>query len=159
VASYRQQIERTRRYLIRLEQMYSGAVHNRPNEELLDDVYTCFENCYHVKDWLKNDTTFTKRSPEEIENYVTNTPELAITADICNAQKHFSLNRIPRSGALPIAKPAEIIVELSDSFGAESDVDEPVTISIRVYYEHNGTIYDALDLARAAMKAWDFFTI
>ena len=153
---YLQQLDRVCRYLGRLEHLYDHPVTNRPTDELLDDVYGFFLHCHNLKDWLKNDPAFA-RAPQ-VEAYVSSTPSLSLCADICNKAKHLMLNRLLRTGVEPSLPVGELIVELTDSF-SESDVarEEPVTVSIRVFIEHNGATLDARDIARDAVAAWESF--
>jgi hypothetical protein len=113
VAKWEQQLERVRRYRDRIERLYAGEVLNRPNEELLDDVHAFFQSCYHLKDWLKNDASYAKHTGQEIEDFVSNTPEIALCADICNALKHLQLQKL-RSGHTHSFQPTELIIDLED---------------------------------------------
>ena len=50
-----------------------------------DDVFAFFMNCYHLKDWLKNDLA----DPHpEAEKLVDDTEALRICRDLCNGLKH-----------------------------------------------------------------------
>ena len=57
----------------------------------LDDTYSFFIHCYHLKDWLANDDTF-GRSRREIEKFVAGTPALALCGDVANSIKHLKLD-------------------------------------------------------------------
>lgn len=154
---WEQQLERVRRYKDRVERLYAGEVLRRPNEELLDDVHAFFQSCYHLKDWLQNDPAFTKHTRQQIEAFVSNTPEIALCADVCNALKHLQLQRL-RSGIAPTFEPTELIVDLEDSLG-ETDTSPAPRIAIRAFIEHGGTIHDVLDLARTMVARWEAFIL
>ena len=47
------------------------------------ELFSFFEICYHLKDWVKEST-----NSEHVESFVTNSPALRISADICNRLKH-----------------------------------------------------------------------
>jgi hypothetical protein len=155
VTKWEQQLERVRRYRDRVERLYGGEVLNRPNEELLDDVHAFFQNCYHLKDWLKNDSSYTKHASQEIEDFVTNTPELALCADICNALKHLILQRA-RSGQAHTFQPTELIIDLEDSLDAPAEPAQ-TRIAIRAFIEHGDFIHDVRDLARTMVSRWETF--
>jgi len=117
----------------------------------MDDVYAFFQNCYHLKDWLKKDPAF--KAPEDIEKFVEKTLCLALCADICNATKHLGLDtrkkgKGPRSGhESKVAKR-----EYKVGFGAEGD-----SMSCQVTVEHNGKNVDAYTLATECLKEWEEF--
>jgi hypothetical protein len=117
----------------------------------MDDTYMFFQNCYHLKDWLKNDPTFgnVKKTKQEIEDYVTNTPCLALCADICNGTKHLVLDRSPRSGDIP--KHEDFFLKAYEGGPRHGEVSYTLVI------EHQGTKRDALSLARECVTAWKAF--
>ena len=156
---YLEQLDRLRRYFGRFQRVNDGGEFDRPVEDLLDDIHGFFQNCYHVKDWLKNDPAFTKYTGQQIEQYVTSTPELAICVDICNSTKHLHLTSPPRSGALPALARKHITIDITDviSTGPEPAEEVPQKISMKVEIEHNGAILDAFDVATKALRAWESF--
>jgi hypothetical protein len=157
MARYIEQMDRVHRYFRRFERVNDGGEFDRPEEYLLDDIHAFFQNCYHLKDWLRNDSEFTKHSKQQIEEYVTNTPELAICADICNSTKHLKLKDDPRSGALPVLGNKDIAIKLTDRLGENSAEEIPQTISMKVEIIHNGATLDAFDVAKKALQAWERF--
>ena len=52
---YRDQLDRARRFLDRMEAPCSNEV------EFQDMVWAFFQNCWHVKDWIENDRWFPAR--------------------------------------------------------------------------------------------------
>lgn len=66
------------------------------------ELFSFFEICYHLKDWIKLDKALDK----EVEEFINNTPALRICADICNRLKHGELEKRTRSknlGAISIS--------------------------------------------------------
>lgn len=53
------------------------------------ELYTFFEVCYHLKDWIKNSNNYNQFT--NVEDYITNSEYLRICADICNRLKHKQL--------------------------------------------------------------------
>jgi hypothetical protein len=145
-----EQFDRVKRYHGRFAQLNAGMEMTMPSENYIDDIYAFFQNCYHLKDWLKKDPTFTKRTPAEIEDYITHTPSLAICADICNATKHLGLSVAPRSGAEPRFGRRE--------FHAHVGIAHPTT-AVKASIDHNGTTFDAFTLATECVQAWEAFIL
>jgi len=154
MAKWQEQFIRMRRYHDRLRRMYAGQPHRQGNEELVDDVYAFFLNCYHLKDWLIHDAAYVSHSKPEIEDYITNTAALALCADICNSIKHLSLSN-SRSGAAPQFKGTHLIMDFGDDFSTVQSNPELPVITLRVNLEHAGQHVDALDLANDAVAAWE----
>ena len=50
---YREQLARTRRYYERFKKLNDGKAQEPSSEANMDDIYAFFQNCYHLKDWLK----------------------------------------------------------------------------------------------------------
>lgn len=92
MSAYKEQLQRTRRYLQRIEQ------HDRPEDQYGDDMWSFFQNCWHLKDWIKNDLEISAAQRDGVENKVSHSAALMICADLANARKHFKLNK-PRVGA------------------------------------------------------------
>lgn len=70
-----------------------------------DDVIHFFQDCYHLKDWIKNDEIIKvkyKKLPEKVEKFVLSSEIMGIVADIANASKHLELDdnkmRKPKTG-------------------------------------------------------------
>ena len=154
-----EQLDRIRRYYNRFKRINDGGEFDRTVEDLLDDIHGFFQNCYHFKDWLKNDSGFTKHTGQQIEQYVTKILELAICADICNSTKHLQLTSPPRSGTLPALGRKSITIDIADviSTDAKSAEEVPQMISMKVEIMHNETVFDAFDVARLALQAWENF--
>lgn len=94
---YRDQLDRVLRYLSRVH-----AAEGDPNQRFIvdyqDDVWSFFQNCWHLKDWIRNDPLLSEDVKERIKEAVENSPVLAIANDMANGTKHLELHR-PRAGA------------------------------------------------------------
>jgi hypothetical protein len=150
---FREQLARTRRYYERFKKLNDGKAKEPSSEANMDDIYAFFQNCYHLKDWLRNDPAYTFHSGKEIEEHVNQSRELSICADICNGSKHLSFDpkRGPRSGAEP-------------KFGRKIESETTVSTDGKVDYrsfamfvevEHAGARLDAFQLATAALESWE----
>jgi len=86
------QFERLLRALHRVEHADGDATAR------LDDLYSFFQNCWHLKDWIQNDGSVPKATRDAILREVKTTESLLICADIANGSKHLVLKRA-RKGA------------------------------------------------------------
>src|SRR5438105_1733230 len=55
VLEWREQWDRVQRWYQRLVGIAVGRPHNMDLDSYWDDVLGFFQNCFHFKDWLKND--------------------------------------------------------------------------------------------------------
>lgn len=152
--AYAEQLERVRRYHTRFREITQGTQNSSSVDECMDGIYGFFQNCYHLKDWLKNDPAYTKHTPQQIEALVTSNSALAICADLCNATKHLRLSQPPRSGSVPAFGTKNVGVQITDSL---SGGDTTVTVAIHVEVNHGGKTLDAFQLATDALRAWEGF--
>lgn len=94
---YRDQLDRVRRYLNRVR-----ATAEDPNQRFIvdyqDDVWSFFQNCWHLKDWIRNDPILSDEVKDRIQNAVESSTILAIANDMANGTKHLELHK-PRAGA------------------------------------------------------------
>jgi hypothetical protein len=71
--SYREQYDRMIRFLKLLEEVYNGIEHGadqgHDSEYYRDRVHSFFQNCYHLKDWVKNDSDILIPIQTSIKDY------------------------------------------------------------------------------------------
>ncbi|MCR6631387.1 MAG: hypothetical protein NVV74_15820 [Magnetospirillum sp.] len=146
---YKEQFERVKRHLSRFDKIDSGQSHDKASDYHKDDVYSFFQNCYHLKDWIKNDPSC---SGVDVEAFINSTPDLQICADICNGTKHLTLSR-PRSTESPTFTGQHIRLNIQDGFG----VTEKIDISIKYTISTNSGDIDAFDLAKRCVAHWGGF--
>jgi len=151
--AYQEQLARVRRFLARVDASSVNPKLELPPEkqtEYEDMLYAFFQNCWHLKDWIKNDATAPRTLANPIETLCTQYQSLKLSADIANSTKHLTLNRPPRVGGRVVA---EIMVRLTDSF-----VTGESTSEVRYQYkitDDAGNSYDALAMARQAVQDWE----
>ena len=92
---------------------------------------------YHLKDLLIRETTVGQST---VEAAITNTPTLALLADLANLTKHGHLKSV-RSGVAPVVVRRE---------GASCPGGWRLTLTI----QHGSATYDGLDFASQAVDAW-----
>lgn len=66
---------------------------NREIVEYEDDVWNFFQNAWHLKDWVKNDSNVNQQYRDAVERDVSTVEVLKICADLANRSKHLRLTR------------------------------------------------------------------
>jgi hypothetical protein len=142
---YQEQLDRVRRWYQRFKEISEGRPHDRASDYYQDDVYAFFMNCYHLKEWIKNDPAHSPLGAS-VETFISNNPDMALCADICNGIKHLTRNRNPRTAENPKFGNRKFKVGV----GTE-------TTTIAVEYTINTTSgpVNAFDLATRCLRAWD----
>jgi hypothetical protein len=149
-SSWREQHDRMRRSHTALMERATGQV-SVGSDEARDALYHFFQDAYHLKDWLKNDSTRPVNGVQ-LENDITSTPELALCADLCNGTKHFGLNRSARTGDSSTGFDSQSVNIFAPAAGA-SQASGYAAHSWTV--TSGGSTLDALKLADDVVAAWD----
>jgi len=79
----------------RVERALERVCSNR-NRELIeyeDDVWSFFQNAWHLKDWVKNDSELSQQYRDAVESDVSAIEALQLCADLANRSKHLRLTR------------------------------------------------------------------
>lgn len=140
--SFEEQYCRVIRWYGRFQAINDGLVHSRPSDNYMDEIYSFFQNCYHLKDWIKNDP-LSGFSNQQSEDCVNNSGNLKLCADLCNAQKHLTLHTM-KTGAMPQQGPRQFHLQVGG---------EPV-LSIRYDIASGSTTVDAFTLATDCVNEW-----
>src|SRR5580700_4784964 len=100
---YREQYERMIRWYDRFKDINQGRLHTVASENYVDEIYAFFLNCYHLKDWIRNDPNAPQAVQQMVEKHINANRPLRLCADICNSLKHLRLDPRfpPRSGENP----------------------------------------------------------
>lgn len=147
-----EQLERTRRYLQRIREIYAGVFDDGSTKQSYeDDVLSFFMHCYHVRDWLIH-TKVAQVQARQVEEFISGSTCLRLCADICNGVKHCKLTKPPRSGAQPDFSGKEYISSLwlSGSSGGE-------LLQATYTIETAAGVVDALVLAEECVQNWSDF--
>ena len=92
---YRDQLHRARRFLERVQRLEAS----RDNAtEFEDTVWAFFQNCWHIKDWLRSDPLLDEATKEAATSAAYLSEALRVCQDLCNGTKHIYLREV-RSGA------------------------------------------------------------
>jgi hypothetical protein len=137
--AYLIQWKRTQRWLARIE-------HQPPRDEWeYDDfVWAFFQNCWHLRDWIKYDSAIPAELKTNLAGEIRGYVSLKTCSDVANGAKHFALDR-PRdgTGAQPSHRALSVVA------------GDPEETKLTIYITRgNGERIDALSLAREAMDAW-----
>lgn len=135
LTGWQAQYERMQRSYARLSESHVSSI------DYDDDLQHFFQDCWHLKDWIKNDGLV--RLTSDIENEVQSHKVLRIVADLANGCKHLR-RRSDREGAYVTSK--NVTVHLGQSRGV--DVVHVVTLG-------DGTTLSAQAVATQACEAWD----
>lgn len=134
---YRNQLDRTRRYLTRVETRES-----RNDVEYQDDVWSFFQNCWHLKDWVRNDPQVSQIIKDQIKAAVElPTSILAVANDMANGTKHLQLR-----GPVVGAKHSHVNITI---------VPGKVSVADCLIEMGDGTPRSALDVARECVVEWE----
>jgi hypothetical protein len=146
--AYREQYDRLKRWYDRFIAINEGRLHDTPSDNYLDEIYAFFLNCYHLKDWIRNDSTVPTDIQQLVEPYINSNRSLKLCADICNSLKHLRLTS-SRSGENPTFGKKQFALNLGAGL--------PTTISLKYEVDTNNGPIDAFSLATDCITAWNTF--
>ena len=151
--------ERMKRLLARALEPMSGNDREAHVQHVVDDLAAFFVFCFHLKDWLRNDST-QPLPKHEVEVFVNASESLGLCADLANATKHAVLRGGPiRRDSSPQIHGGNI----SRDFALLPNAIAHESVQLRFvgsWFEvatSTGKEYDALDLARRCVREWDDF--
>ena len=150
---HQEQFERMKRWYERIKKIDEGRPHNLsflnlPSSYFYDEVYAFFQNCYHLKDWIKNDDTV-KLPKEDVEDFIKQDKYMCLCADICNGTKHLKLTRPPKSKQDPEFAGRKFSVSLGGG-------PEPI-IGVKFSIKTKTRTIDAFELASECVRKWEEF--
>lgn len=135
---WQEQLERTVRFLERIE--------NQEQERNVyeDMMWAFFQNCWHLKDWIKHDEKVDQSVRNSIENDIKKCDSLMVCADLANRSKHSRLDKVIRKHADAKGRTYNVRVG-----GADHGIDWDYRID-----SDDGRERWALEVAREAVKNW-----
>jgi hypothetical protein len=87
VVGYRNQLDRARRFLDRV-QMTTDDWADMDDVEFQDMMWAFFQNCWHVKDWLRNDPLVSQVVKDAATQLAHQSQHLKMCQELCNGTKH-----------------------------------------------------------------------
>lgn len=151
---YLEQFARMKRWYDLLNELSKGA--DKVDFNFHRDVaYAFFQNCYHLKDWIKESLPAEKRA---VEKFVHSSIEMGICQNICTGSKHLTINN-------PAYNPATHLDDLSDidvpiSVGREYDrfaKEDGKQIDYKIFILAGGKKHDCMKVATECMNLWRTF--
>ncbi len=134
VSSWRDQYERVARSRGRVQEPFRSSV------EYNDALQHYFEDCWHLKDWIKNDKA--TGVGQAIEAEVDNHKALRIVADLANGAKHL-IRRTHREGAHVTS------TDITAHLGQDKPIDVHYVVTLA-----DGTAMSAQALVDQAFDCW-----
>jgi len=89
-------LDQTKRIVRSFNRLSKQNILERITDKIKDDNYHFFQDCFHLKDWIKNDSDLPQIMRDEVENFVERSRFLKHVADIANATKHLQLTKYIR---------------------------------------------------------------
>ncbi|TWU12271.1 hypothetical protein CA54_10940 [Symmachiella macrocystis] len=140
-----EQLERVKRFFKRIEHPEAfGNTHDGRND-YEDFLWAFFQNCWHLKDWIKRDSTVCQKALDDIEEFWKReeNENIRISSDIANATKHLVLD-YPKADAIPPrGRTWNLFVGATTSTSFSYEISTP-----------DGGV-DALDVAKSAIDEWE----
>lgn len=153
--SWEKQYRRVQRCLHRIQNL--NKIHESEAEEYEDLLWCYFQNCWHLKDWLKNDPSMSRTQVDEIKRLVdrgeSSSVALKVCSDLANATKHFKLtHRPPRVNAAANNR----VFNMHVYDGKQPGNPEPDTWDFLISYDGDRQTErkEALEIARQALDDW-----
>jgi hypothetical protein len=135
--SYVEQFRRMERFLGRIENDDRGA------DDYDDDLWSFFQHCWHLKDWVANDDALPQDVRDRVASTVHSNRSLMVCADLANRTKHLKLTKMNRHDARVTQRNTTVYL------------GNPVrSTSEHIITLRDGTTLVALDLARRAVEDW-----
>jgi hypothetical protein len=146
---YQDQLARAKRFLHRIEQRRNDQV------EYEDMLWAFFQNCWHVKDWIKNDNSAPQALRDAIWNHEPeNIGDLQLCAELANGSKHLKLIQNPHRPHrdAKIRNDVNVFIGESMTEGGKTQVRTEYSYFVT---DNTGTECPAHDVARNAVAAWE----
>ena len=143
--SYLEQYRRVKRYFERFRIINDGKAQWTDSLDNLDDIFSFFIHCYHLKDWIKNDPrSGIERS--KVEKFVHSNESLKICGDLTNGVKHLTIDQ-PKVGQGALVKGSHL----------QLTIGKEIKLQVKYDIEANGELHDAFTIAKEAIKLWEKF--
>ena len=129
---------------------------NRNPVEYEDAVWSFFQNCWHLKDWIKNDSQgVAKATRQKIDVEVNSRPALVMMGDLANKSENLELTISPTGArkAPPIQSKAgaSAYIDRRDRTQKADKADGAIYLLVT---DKNGDEFPVKKLATDAMKNW-----
>ena len=148
---YVEQYERMQRSYDRFRESKTRLA-DKVSSDHEDDVYAFFMHCYHLKDWVKNDTSVKTQMPNidtDVEQFINESEALSLCAALCNSLRRLELNRSHSSGPRIFGR---------SRYHYQLNIGSRSSIRLEWLVERNNKApVDALELATECIAEWGKF--
>jgi hypothetical protein len=141
---YIEQWERVKRWWTRVHEVSHGRSHVFDPDFGEDEIFAFFLNCYHLKDWIKNDSS-SGDLKDLVEDYINKSLALSICADLCNGLKHLKRDSTRGKNA-KFGPSTHQILDVNSS-----------TIAITSTIVTDSGSFDAFEIASQCLVEWENF--
>lgn len=135
---YVEQLKRVRRFLDRVRD------HGRGTVDYDDDLWSFFQNAWHLKDWIDHDKTISNAKTQRILNRAHSSKELSICRDLANRTKHLELTDGSRDADVT-----------SRNVAVTLGVEPPTTKYSHIITLDDGSQIVAQELAEEIVLEWE----
>ena len=142
MSAYQEQLNRVERWMARLRDRC------RDQTEYLDFLWSFFQNCWHVKDWIKNDAELPQSVRDSVEKDLNEFRALLACADLANRSKHLELKKIRKDARLR----REIELQVWENV-ATGETFSAASFEYFVVLE-DGSSRPAIDVGNEAVSDW-----
>jgi hypothetical protein len=132
-----EQLRRTKRWLSRCKET------GRPQHDHLDFLYAFFQNCWHLKDWVRSENEAVHSEVVSGDGW----KAIKACGPLANATKHLKLDRTQVSDA-EFSRTNEVVLVVNDGAASEA------IVSWKYYVDLNGERIVAIELAEEAVREW-----
>ena len=145
--NYNEQVKRVIRSFNKLPKSF---LLKEVDDEIRDDFFHFFQDCYHLKDWIKNDGNLNLNIKNEVEKFINSAYYLKIVADIANATKHLTLTEKPR---------IDSNIDLSNVvvYSGYPKKKEAVMLTIDMIVGNKSKAIEGTLLALKSLEEWNIF--
>jgi len=121
-----------------------------------DNLWSFFQNCWHLKDWIKNDPGVPSSVSSAIEGDIKKYESLMICADLANRSKHFNLQRVRLDATM---SGRHIVATINETIRSQKPSDTTSVIS----WDYKITLQDwferrAMVIEEQAVADWKMLT-
>lgn len=157
LGGFREQLARVERFLDRVRDQ------DRDSREYDDDLWSFFQHCYHLKDWIKADPQVPQCIRDSVEQDLDQCTSLRICADLANRTKHRVLTKRIRVGASPKSRNVSVrlkgALKLHARIAGSEHETKPQHVETESAVSHiielnDGSEHVAQDVAEQAVRDW-----
>lgn len=143
---WEEQWARVQRSFAEFKRSDEGRLHDRPLDLYEDEMLHFFQDCYHLKDWLRSDPAVSTRV-RDVETAISNSMALSLCADLANATKHLTLTR-SRTGDTNTTLGRQ-------RFAIDTTLGHVRTVILRYEVYSGGSTWDAFNIAESCIREWE----